>query len=139
MLQSARLWLYRTHPGLRGDAADIAIQCIGEGAEEQDAVGGFTRSTRTARRVLAFAGLPPLALLRAAGRLLPPILALQADSRLRLADAARPLFASEEVFKKAFRRVVGGSLGELRACWGAEPVLARAFESWREGDRIGQK
>ena len=53
-------------------------------------------------------------------------------------DAARPLFPSEEAFKKALRRVVGGSLGDLRSCWGAEPVLARAFDLWREVDRIGQ-
>jgi hypothetical protein len=44
----------------------------------------------------------------------------------------------EEAFKKALRRVVGGSLGEIRACWGAEPVLARACNLWRDGDRIGQ-
>ena len=139
LLQSVRLWLYRTHPALRADAAEIAIQCIGEGAEEQDAVGRFGMSARTATRSLASAGLPPPALLRAVGRLLPPVLALQAAPSLRLAHVARPEFPSEEAFKKALRRVVGGSLGDLRACWGAEPVLARGFDLWREGDRIGQK
>lgn len=139
LLQSVRLWLYRTHPGLRADAAEMAIQCIGEGAEEQDAVGRFGMSARTATRSLASAGLPPPSLLRAVGRLLPPVLALQAAPSLRLAHVARPEFPSEEAFKKALRRVVGGSLGDLRACWGAEPVLARGFDLWREGDRIGQK
>lgn len=137
LVRSARLWLYRTHPELGDAAADAAVQCIGEGAEIPDSVGASQASRRTAARYLSSAGLPPPSLLRAVGRLLPPILELQANPGLPVPVVARPLFPTEQAWKKALRRLIGGSVEGIRACWGVEAALARSFNRWRGWDAIG--
>lgn len=127
LMEAARMWLRRARPDITRDIIDLAIRYIGEGAEDGDALGLLRISERTARRHLSSSSLPAPAQLRAIGRLLPPLLALQSNPSLTLRDVARPAFSYADAFKIALHRSLGMGAAKARHAWGVEAVLARTL------------